>query len=83
MKKQKVSLKKLQLSKSKVSDLTTNQVVGGSFVCYTNGCVITTGCQPTADCPVTTGCPITTNCLTDGCVTLGVGCTTNQTIACW
>jgi hypothetical protein len=84
MKKQKVLLKKLQLSKSKVSNLSANQVVGGSFFCFTNGCEITNGCQPpTTDCPVTSGCPITSNCLTNDCLTLAVGCTTSPTLACW
>ena len=84
MKKQKVLLKKLELSKSKVSNLTTHQVVGGSFVCFTNGCMITVGCEPpTTDCPVTSGCPITSNCLTNDCLTLAAGCTTSPTLACW
>lgn len=90
MKKQKVSLKKLQLSKSKVSNLTTNQVVGGSFFCHTNGCLITEGCpitigctSPSDDCPApTTDCP-SINCLTIDCVTLAAGCTTSPTLACW
>lgn len=84
MKKQNVLLKKLALSKSKVSNLTKNQVVGGSFTCYTNGCMITVGCDPlTSDCPVpTSDCP-SINCLTLDCKTLAVGCTTSPTLACW
>jgi hypothetical protein len=78
MKKQKVSLQKLHLSKSKVSNLTTNQIVGGSFLCVTTNCILTTDCDPlTSDCPVpTSDCP-SINCLTLDCLTLA-GCTTNN-----
>ncbi|PTX59496.1 hypothetical protein C8N46_10985 [Kordia periserrulae] len=52
MKKQNVLLKKLHLSKSKISNLTSEQIVGGSFVCATVICNATDDCKdPTDSCP--------------------------------
>ena len=59
MKKQKVSLKKLCLSKSKIATLGTNRILGGgTLVCFTDG----DECKPKKSvypdiCPQTTGCP--------------------------
>ncbi|WP_114904866.1 hypothetical protein [Kordia sp. SMS9] len=89
MKKQKLLLKKLQLSKSKVSNFSTHQIVGGSFLCVTDTC-----CGPPKSvypdiCPVSDGCPNPSDacpsaaCHSFDCQTI-VGCTTDApTLACW
>ncbi|WP_420574430.1 hypothetical protein [Kordia sp.] len=84
MKKQKVSLKKLHLSKSKVSNLASQQVVGGSFFCVSAICNATEDCKPPTD-----SCPTPTlNCDSFPCVSAvceSIGCTTTvgtPTLAC-
>jgi len=73
MKKQKVSLKKLSLSKSKVATLGTNRIVGGgTIVCITEG----NECKPKKSvypdiCPATDGCPPqTAGCQTIDCYSI-------------
>ncbi|WP_298426193.1 hypothetical protein [uncultured Kordia sp.] len=95
MKKQKVSLKKLNLSKSKVASVNSNHVVGGYLFFLTdNGCgseysVWPDICPISHNCPPahTDGCPPnpnTSDCnLSFDCQTV-VGCTTvgTPTFAC-
>ncbi|WP_298515698.1 hypothetical protein [uncultured Kordia sp.] len=73
MKKQKVSLKKLQLSKSKVSQLNTNDIVGGG----TNFCVTVFACYDTFDCVLPTF-----DCDSFTCITVACQSTACPTFVC-
>jgi hypothetical protein len=75
MKKQKVSLKKLNLTKSKVAQLSTNTIVGGgTFVCLTdNGCGPQMSVWPNV-CPISHNCPPNTHtCQTVACESVFCG----------
>lgn len=94
MKKQKVSLKKLQLTKSKVSYLNASHVTGGGTIFFLtdNGCGPEKSVWPDI-CPISHNCPPASNaCPTYACQTVfcqstlcdqTAGCPTNTpTLAC-
>jgi len=83
MKKQNVSLKKLNPSKSNVAKLSTNIIVGGgTFLCITdNGCGPKKSVWPDI-CPATHGCPPATQACTVACDTFACQSFACQSIFC-
>lgn len=63
MKKKKVSLKKLKLTKSSIANFNSNVIQGGGTIIFTHLCNASEDCPP-----LTKNCP-TINCLTLDCVT--------------
>ncbi|MEM6719268.1 MAG: hypothetical protein AAF611_08150 [Bacteroidota bacterium] len=66
MKKQKLGLNKLSLTKSRIAELNTSSVKGGTSAESTApGCILTgfiDGCQVSKNCPGSNGCGNTNNC---------------------
>jgi hypothetical protein len=70
MKKQKLGLNKLSLSKSRIAELNKSSVTGGTGVSTAPNCILT---------GIFDGCPITDNCNTNGCNPgTGNNCQTND-----
>ncbi|WP_430412359.1 hypothetical protein [Kordia sp.] len=84
MKKQKVSLKKLNLSKTKVASFTENNILGGgSFLCLTdNGCGPEMSVWPNI-CPISHNCPPATHtCQTVNCNSFACQSVVCESIVC-
>ncbi len=80
MKKQKLGLNKLSLTKSRIAELNTNSVNGGNRESTAPNCIFTgplTGCVVTANCPGGTN-----NCGTNNCGTNDPTCNTQAILSC-
>ena len=83
MKKQKLELNKLSLTKSRVAELNRNNVKGGIKTSTTPQCIFTgalDGCDVTANCN-TNNCG-TNNCSTNNCGTNDPACNTQAILSC-
>jgi len=81
MKKQNVSLKKLNLSKSNIATLSSNTIVGGTLFDMTdNGCGPEKSVWPDI-CPVSHNCP-TANCPTYECQSFACNSAFCESVAC-
>lgn len=81
MKKQKLGLSKLNLSKSKIAELNRNSVKGGTRVSTAPNCLLTgiyDGCDVTANCNTNNGCGGGTN----NCGTNDPTCNTQAILSC-